>query len=313
MSHRHPVVMNRLADISDTLRRVLALPLDFELLFCAGGARHQYELIAMNYLSNFPMRVLKNGIFSSAWYDTMVQYAPQAVSSLSLSDIQNNAFVQQESALYCVVVNETADGYLLPDNVDFKGSVFADLTSDLTMRQCDFSAYDLFFAATGKALGLAGMSVLGLRRQWLERSCSSLMPLQSYAHMHHSGSLYATPALVCMDAMGHTLDWIEAQGGVSVLEERQRQRSSVLYSLIDMHQCYDCAVPLAWRSIHNVCFALREGLADDFLAQAEQARLYGLRGHARVGGMRISLTHGVTDSAFMRLCEFIDEYGRRYG
>ena len=313
MSHRHPVVLERLASITTQLRRMLSLPDEFELLFCAGGARHQYELIALNYLSQFPIRVIKSGHFSNIWHDTMVCYAPHLVSSVSAFSTQRNMSSQESEAINCLVVNETADGCLFTEKDFPQGVIFADLTSDLAMRECSFSAYDLFFAATGKALGLSGISVVGVRRHWLERVSPQLMPLQSYAHMHRSGSLYATPALVCMDAIGHTLDWIEAQGGVSAVELRQRRRSSILYALLDEYACYDCTLPQAWRSIHNVCFSLPKALTDGFLVAAEQVGLFGLRGHARVGGMRISLTHGVTDFAFARLCEFIDEYGRHHG
>lgn len=314
MSHRHPVVMARVEKVKTQLRKVLSLPCDFELLFCAGSARHQYELIAMNYLPAYPMQVLHSGHFSGLWHKTMVGFAPESVSAVTLDEVEAGLVKSSFSAIHCVVVNETADGCLLSTlPIAEKATVFADLTSDLAMRETTFSAYDLFFAATGKALGVSGMTLVGVRRPWLERVASNLMPLQSYRHIAQTGSLYATPSLVCFDMMGHMLDWIQDQGGVAALERRKRQRSEQLYTCLSAHACYHCPVPVSRRSIHNVCFILRDGRTDDFLQQAEAQGLYGLRGHASVGGLRISLTHGVTEEAYARLYEFIDNYGRRDG
>ena len=46
-----------------------------------------------------------------------------------------------------------------------------------------------------------------------------------------------------------------------------------------------------------------------FLDAAEKNGLYGLRGHAAVGGVRVNLYHGIDDDAYERLIGFLNAYG----
>jgi phosphoserine aminotransferase len=75
------------------------------------------------------------------------------------------------------------------------------------------------------------------------------------------------------------------------MEAASRRKSEVVYRAIDGSEgFYRCPVLPAFRSRVNVCFRLREqALTQAFVAQAQDAGLFNLQGHSKVGGLRASL------------------------
>ena len=64
----------------------------------------------------------------------------------------------------------------------------------------------------------------------------------------------------------------------------------------------------------NVPFTLVDDALDErFLEEAEVASLLNLKGHRSVGGMRASLYNAVEESSVAALCEFMQDFERRYG
>ncbi|MBS0542287.1 MAG: hypothetical protein JSR40_00920, partial [Proteobacteria bacterium] len=67
-----------------------------------------------------------------------------------------------------------------------------------------------------------------------------------------------------------------------------------------------------WRSAVNPCFHLADAAGTEaFVTAAEAAGLRDLRGHPEVGGVRVSLYHGVSDAAVEALADFIVAHPRR--
>ena len=54
-------------------------------------------------------------------------------------------------------------------------------------------------------------------------------------------------------------------------------------------------------------------LLQKFLAEAEQNNLIGLKGHKSVGGLRASLYNAVTLEEVKVLCDFLQEFQRKFG
>ena len=99
---------------------------------------------------------------------------------------------------------------------------------------------------------------------------------------------------------------------MSAVTLRQRRRSALIYERLAQFSVYRITVPIEFRSIHNICFDLLGQSVQVFLAEANASGLFGLKGHKKVGGIRISLTHGVSAEGFNQLLTFLDDFGRRY-
>ena len=312
LSHRHPVSRQRQAEVIDLFRSLYAVPDDYEVFFMAGGARHQYEHIVSNFRDHFRFRLLESGYWSRLFGSTVAKICPDKLMT-DRFDLQSVTLDYDErqscDELLLTVQNETADGVMLPQGVISHPGMVADVTSSLGFTKINIADYAMLYAASGKALGVAGMTIVILRRSLLERTSSCLPPLQSYRSCVESKSLYATPPLVCVDMLWHMLGWVQSKGGVDALEHHQRTRSQQLYDLLDTHPLYDVVVPHRYRSTQNICFAISASHQQDFFQRAEAQGIHGLCGHSGVGGARVNLYHGVTDDAFDYLLSFLTSYG----
>lgn len=316
LSHRHPVSVDRVQRIFHKLRVLYEIPDEYEILFQAGGARHQYELLPINFQGVRTFRFLDTGLFSRLWAKTALEICPlhTIVDKIDLSSKSwlRNAQPNIDGEVLCLVTNETANGVMLNDEEVGHSAVVADVTSDLGFRRLDISRYAMLFASTGKAFGVSGMTILIIRKDFLAQARDDLPRLQSYGDTLRTRSMYATPPLYCINILGHMLDWMEGAGGIDKIEEKQKSRSSRLYELLHHFSVYELNVERHYRSMHNICFSVCGQSDQHFNASAIDFGIHGLRGHSSVGGMRINLTHGVSDKSFEFLCDFLNEYGEKY-
>ena len=309
LSHRHPVAIDRVQEILRQLRHLLAIPEGYEVLLCSGGARHQYELVASNFAKH-KREIGLSGAWSRVWYETMQSIKADRVNMQNLLEQDLSVFLNNQPRhedLRCIVTNETVDGIMLPHPHEYQAGLIADVTSDLGFRFVPIDRYAMLFAATGKAFGVSGMTIVIIKKDFLQQAEQQQPVLQSYRAMAMHQSMYATPSLICIDMLGHIVAWMARCGGMSAIERRQKLRSDTLYKILDSREIYTVKVPKNLRSMHSICFDVCEH-RQDFFVQAEDAGIYGLKGHKLVGGARISLTHGVSEQAFTRLCQFLNEF-----
>ena len=316
LSHRHPISVARVQRIFHQLRVLYDIPDEYEILFQSGGARHQYELVPLNFRDIKTFRFLDTGLFSRLWAKTALDICPLH-STVDRIDFSSKSWLEHavpniDNEVLCVVTNETADGVMLHEEVASHRAVVADVTSDLGFRRLDISRYAMLFASTGKAFGVSGMTILIIRKDFLAQARDDLPRLQSYLDASRSHSMYSTPPLYCINILGHMIDWMIDAGGIDKIEEKQKFRSDHLYGLLQRFPVYELMVGPHHRSLHNVCFSVRGQSDQHFNASAINFGIHGLQGHSSIGGMRISLTHGVSDRSFEFLCDFLNEYGDKY-
>ena len=222
-------------------RSLCAVPANYEVLLCVGGARHLYEMLPLSVPQSLSMAVLNTGLWSALWAETISML--RACASMPVSVFGKDGCAPGNADclanLCCVVLqNETADGISLPEHLLPRAAyTVADLTSDLGFRQIDLSRYDCAFASSGKAFGVSGMTIVVISPNFLQQLRSDLLPLQSLQKSAQHRSLYTTPPLVCLDVFGHMLDWLIAEGGMSAVTLRQRRRSALIYEQLSPVLC----------------------------------------------------------------------------
>lgn len=311
LSHRHPLSLARQREIFELFRSIFNVPSQYRLLFLAGGARHQYEQILLNFVHRYRFSMIESGHWARSWANTIEQFCPDRLTRIPVDmhqELPINITTSDEHEMLLTVLNETVDGLHCPISVKSHPCSVADATSQMGFRQVDICDYQMLFMQTSKALGVAGMTIVICHEDLLTQCAPDLMPLQSYQAIAEHESLYSTPPLACMDVLWHMLRWMEAQGGMLVLAARQSERATRLYQLLENQPGYTIRVPTAYRSMQNICFDVPSGL-NAFLDAAEKNGLYGLRGHAAVGGVRVNLYHGIDDDAYERLINFLNTYG----
>jgi phosphoserine aminotransferase len=113
----------------------------------------------------------------------------------------------------------------------------------------------------------------------------------------------------------NVLDWLKACGGLDAIERRNRAKAGELYAAIDLEPgFYRCPVESESRSMMNVVFRLpTEELEKQFVDEATNGGMIGLKGHRSVGGIRVSLYNAVEPEWVTALASFMKDFIKRRG
>jgi phosphoserine aminotransferase len=168
----------------------------------------------------------------------------------------------------------------------------------------------MFYAGAQKNLGPAGVTLVVLRDDLLQRSNDSLSSLLNYRTQAAKKSLYNTPPCFAIYVVKLVLEWIRDQGGLQAMERLNAAKKDLVYGLIDRHpEFYRGTVEPAGRSWMNATLRLPdEDLERRFIVEAGQAGLVGLKGHRSVGGIRVSLYNAMPLAGAQALAEFMEQF-----
>ena len=109
------------------------------------------------------------------------------------------------------------------------------------------------------------------------------------------------------------MSWVSSDGSAVKTSENE-YKAGLIYEVIERGDFYSCPVHRAFRSTMNIPFRLKvKELESVFLASAEQAGLFNLKGHRSVGGMRASIYNAVPVSWVEELVKFMNDFENEYG
>lgn len=306
------------------LRELIGIDDSFHVLLLQGGARQQFAMI--------PMNLLKPG--QSADYAVTGVWGQQAISEAKLvgqareaaNTEQDGTFVRVPSqgeldldpkaAYLHITSNNTLFGtqwQTYPDTGDVP--LIADMTSDLLSRPIDASRFGAFYAGAQKNVGPAGVTVVVVRKDLVERARVDIPAVFRWASHAEKDSLWNTPPTFAIYMLRNTLAVLKEWGGAAALEERNRAKAELVYGAVDaMSEFYRCPVEGGSRSIMNAVFRLpTEDLEKRFVAEAKDAGMLGVKGHRKVGGIRISMYNAVEMAWLERLTELMRDFAARHG
>jgi phosphoserine aminotransferase len=190
-----------------------------------------------------------------------------------------------------------------------------DASSDILSRPLDIGRYGLLYAGAQKNLGPAGIAVVIVRRDLLDRTPGGLPALLDYRLMDEKKSLYNTPPTFAVYVVGRVVKWILERGGLEEMGKRNEAKAVTLYEAIDASGgFYRGHAQADSRSRMNVTFRLgSEELEKEFLKEAAGADLVGLKGHRSVGGLRASIYNACPPESVQALVDFMAEFQRTRG
>jgi phosphoserine aminotransferase len=312
------------------LRELLAIPADYEVLFQQGGASMQFALLPANFLPpGGSADHVVTGVWSekalaeaTAWAGVVGAKARVAASTRESSGgyvrvaRPDEAQLDPGAAYVHFASNETIHGvqYLeLPRFGD--APLVCDMSSDFVSRAFDVSRFALIYAGAQKNVGPSGVTVVLLRRDFLDRGRKDLPKILQYREHAAARSLLNTPPTFGIYLMRNVLAWLKGIGGVPAIEERNRSKAADLYAAIDAHgSFFRCPVERSSRSVMNVVFRLpSEELEKRFVDEAKRHEMIGLKGHRSVGGIRVSLYNAVEPAWVTALASFMNDFVKRNG
>ena len=322
ISHRSKAFDEIIEGCEADLRRLGNIPDNYRVLFLQGGASLQFSMVPMNLL---PQGGSADYILTGVWSDKALKEAKKvgAVKVAGSTQAENYARIPKQSELTLdpgaayvhYTTNNTIYGtewHWLPDvgNVP----LVADASSDIFSRPLETSKFGLIYAGAQKNLAPAGLTLVIVRDDLVERTPPGLPTMLQYGVQAENKSLYNTPPVFPIYVMRLVLRWILKQGGLAAVERVNLRKADKLYAEIDRTGFYRGHAQKDSRSRMNVTFRLpTEELEKLFVKESTAAGLDGLKGHRSVGGLRASIYNAFPEGGVDALVQFMQEFERRHG
>lgn len=323
LSHRGKHFMQLAASAESRLRSLLGVPAGYKVLFLQGGATQHFAQIPMNLAAEGDSADYivtghwgEKAVREAAPYiDARVAATSEAAHYLALPPRDSWALNPRASYVH-YTPNETIHGVEFHDVPDV-GDVplIADMSSNILSEPVDVAKFGLIYAGAQKNIGPSGLVVMIIRDDLLARAGRPMAKIFRYAEHAANDSMLNTPNTWGWYLAGLTFEWLEAQGGLVAMGERNARKAKTLYDAIDGSSgFYRSPVAFDARSRMNVPFTLHDSALDAvFLAEAEAGSLLALKGHKAVGGMRASLYNAVPQEAVDVLVNFMRDFAAKHG
>lgn len=322
MSHRSAIFDEVHNEAIALLKKLYAIPENYEVLFLQGGASLQFTMVPMNFLSTDQKA---SYVLSGSWsekafkeakfFGTPVEAASTKENQYrhipALADIQFN----EDDAYVHITSNNTIYGTQWKDYPNTRNvPLVADMSSDILSKPLDIQKFGLIYAGAQKNLGPSGVTVVIIRKDLLEKANKNIPTMLKYTTHADSNSLYNTPPTFGIYMLGEVLKWVESNGGVAAVEKHNELKAKVIYDAIDNSNGFykGHATPES-RSLMNITFRVTdEELEKLFLAEAKAAGFVGLNGHRSVGGCRASTYNAVPLEACEALRDFMVDFQQKH-
>ncbi len=322
ISHRSKWFDAIINDAVARTRRLLNLDDEYHVLFIQGGASLQFTMIPINLLHGGDSADYVN---TGTWSTKAIAEAlllERNIRVVASSEDRGFSYIPADIALdsgavYAhVTSNNTIKGTQY-DRFPETGGVplVADMSSDIMSRVFDAGRFGLIYAGAQKNIGPAGVCLVIIRQDMLDRVPDNLPAMLKYTTYAAKNSLYNTPPCFAIYTVQLVLKWLEdTVGGLAKMEAVNREKAAILYDLIDGSDFYRATAEAGSRSLMNITFRLTdEELEPRFVEEALAAGFGGLKGHRSVGGCRASIYNATGLDAVQALAGFMREFERTRG
>jgi len=323
ISHRSKTFEAILDAAEANVRSLLNVPDNYKILFLQGGALLQFGMIPMNLLGGKSADYVVTGSWSkkadseakivgkvnTLWDGKEVSYKRKPTAS----ELKLNA----DAAYVYICSNETIEGvqYQTPPDT---GSVplVCDASSDIFSKPVDINKFGVYYACAQKNAGPAGVTVVIIRDDLLERCPNTLPSLLHYKKIAEQKSMLNTPPCFAIYMVKLVTEWLmNDMGGLDKVYAFNKEKAGLLYDAIDNSGGYYTGhAEKEYRSLMNVPFRLpSEELDKKFESEAKSAGLITLAGHRSVGGLRASIYNAMPREGVVALCNFMSEFAKKNG
>lgn len=314
-SHRSSAFAGILAEAEALLRELLAIPQNYAVLFLAGGASQHFAQIPLNLLKkNTDAAYLDSGVWAGNAIREAGYYGRIHVVASGKDDeyrsIPTKFDIPETSAYFHYTSNNTIYGTTLFHVPETSVPIICDMSSDILGAAIDVSKFGLIYASAQKNAGAAGVSIMIIRNDLLERVNRDVPNIFNYAVLAGNRSLYNTSPVFAIYSTLLNLQWLKHEGGVRALEKRNIGKSRLLYEEIDRNSLFTGRVRnIRQRSRMNVTFWANDpGNEQEFLDFAAERRVTGIRQYADYGGFRASLYNALSLESVRALIAVMQEY-----
>ncbi|MEO6625212.1 MAG: 3-phosphoserine/phosphohydroxythreonine transaminase [Burkholderiaceae bacterium] len=327
MSHRGRHFMEIYEAAERDFRALLSVPADFRILFMQGGGLAENAVVPMNLAGlraakGLPAQAdfVVTGSWSQKSHKEAGKYCAAQVAASNAASGHTSMpapatwKMRPQAAYVHLCTNETIHGVEFQQLPDLRalGSdapLVIDFSSHVASRPTDWKRVGLAFAGAQKNLGPAGLTVVVVREDLLGHALPICPSAFNYRQVADNQSMFNTPPTFAIYIAGLVFRWLQRQGGIAAMEQRNRTKAALLYDAIDRSSLYENRVAPDCRSRMNVPFFLRDEARNGaFLDGAAERGLLSLRGHKSVGGMRASIYNAMPLAGVQALVAYMREF-----
>jgi phosphoserine aminotransferase len=322
MSHRSKTYEAIHYAAMEDFRKLFRVPDNYKVLFLTGGASMQFSMIPIAFLRG---RGVADYITTGTWgkkseESAMIEgkvnviFDGKPTKYDRIPDWDKLNFTPGAEYVY-FTSNETIQGVQFKEDPTSDAPLVVDMCSDILSRPVDIDKYALIYAGAQKNMGPAGVTVVVIRDDFMEKNADGLSPMLDYREHAKADSIYNTPPCWNIYVCGLVYKNYLKNGGLEGAQKRNEAKSKILYDAIDNSGgFYKGHAQLNCRSTMNVSFTLpSDDLTNAFVKEAETHKLDGLKGHRSVGGIRASIYNAFPEEGCRVLADFMKQFAARNG
>jgi len=323
ISHRSKIFDKILNEAKQDLKSLLDINDNYEVLFLQGGASLQFSMVPLNLM---PPKNKADYIITGSWSKKALKEAKRVGTINIAASTEENKFnrvpkqnelkLDPDASYVHFTSNNTIYGTQWHSEPEV-GNVplVCDASSDILHKKIDVKKYGLIYGGAQKNMGPAGVTVVIIRKDLLERSSDNLHTMLNYKIQAENNSLYNTPCAFGVYIIGLVAKWLIKNAGLDAMYKINKEKADILYKCIDESLgYYKGHAEKDSRSLMNVTFNLKsEELEKKLVSEATAAGFDGLKGHRSVGGLRASIYNAFPKKGVEELVEFMKDFQRRNG
>jgi len=328
ISHRSKTYDAIHAEAKANIKKLLDISDDYAILFLQGGASLQFSMVPLNLM---PPKNKADYISTGSWSKKAIKEAKR-VGTVNIAATteegegdkkffkripkQNELKLDPDAAYVHFTSNNTIFGtqwYKEPEvgNVP----LVCDASSDILHKKIDVKKYGLIYGGAQKNMGPAGVTLVIIRKDLVERSQDSLHTMLNYKIHVENDSLYNTPTTFGIYIIMLVTRWLSKLGGLDTMYEINKHKAELLYKCIDESGgYYKGHAEKDSRSLMNLTFNLATPeMEKKLIDEATKAGFSGLKGHRSVGGLRASIYNAFPTKGVEDLVTFMKDFQMKNG
>jgi len=316
MSHRSFHFESILNKTKEDLINCLNIPDNYDVLFLQGGASLQFTMIPMNLLKKTKkLDLIHTGVWSQKALEEALHFGEVNViasgesSKFKALPIVDSRLLTPDADYLHYVSNNTIYCTQFQSIPVEHHTIVCDMSSDICSKPIDVSKYGLIFAGAQKNLGIAGLTIVIIRKDLLNTKELHLPSMLVYSVYSKNNSLYNTPSCFAIYVSGLVLEWIKEVGGLEQIARINQEKAELLYCAIDSSKIFFNDVDKNDRSIMNVMFStLNDELDERFIEFAKTYGCDGIKGHRLTKGCRASIYNAMSIDGVRTLIQSMNDF-----
>lgn len=316
LPHRSATFIDVIEESKAILRRMLAIPDEYDIVWMQGGGRHQFGLIPMNFLGTNEQAAYVN---SGHWAKEALQYATYygKVDMIASSEEDKYRYyptiptIHDAYSYLHLTTNNTIYGTQINQLPSTSVPIIADMSSDILSRSIDVSQYAMIYAAAQKNIGPAGATLVIINKAFAQNIKRQLPSIYTYQSFIKSNSVFNTaPVSAIYASLLNLRYWDEI--GMASIEATNDAKAAQLYTYLQASPHFEL-IPTADFSKMNVCFRLQqEQLEYQLIDFAAANGIIGIDGHRSMGGFRVSLYNTISVADVATLIDVFNQFSSKY-